>query len=44
MINLGLKTGIVPKIWCKGLITPVHKNGNSLNTDQYVPSAVLGNS
>ena len=41
LFNLILKTGIVPRIWCKGLITPEHKNGDPSNPDNFRPICVL---
>ena len=34
LFYLALTVGEVPNIWCKGLITPVFKNGNAFNPDQ----------
>ncbi len=33
--NAIINTGNVPKSWCKGLITPVHKKGPKSNPDNY---------
>ena len=41
LFNLILKTGIVPRIWCKGLIAPVHKKGDPSNPDNFRPICVL---
>ena len=41
LFNLVLKTGDVPEIWCKGLITPVHNKGDPTNLDNYRPICVL---
>ena len=29
--NMILEKGQIPEIWCKGLITPIHKKGDKLN-------------
>ena len=39
--NLIITVGQVPAILCKGLITPVHKNGNPFDPDNYRPICVL---
>ena len=41
LFNLILKTGIVPRIWCKGSITLVHKKGDPSNPDNFRPICVL---
>ena len=41
LFNLGLTVGEVPNIWCKGLITPVFKNGDAFNRENYRPVCVL---
>ena len=41
LFDLVLKAGDVPEIWCKGLITPVHKKGDPTNPDNYRPICVL---
>ena len=33
--NLILNTGLVPDIWCKGLIMPLYKKGDPTNPDNY---------
>ena len=40
-INLVITVGCVPGIWCKGLITPVHKKENPLNPDNFRPICEL---
>ena len=35
MMNLQLKLGLVPKSWCIGVITPIHKEGPKTNPDNY---------
>ena len=42
LFNLMIAVGQVPAIWCKGLITPVHKNGDPFDPDNYRPICVLG--
>ena len=34
-LNLMLKKGIVPTLWCQGLITPLYKKGCKNNPDNY---------
>ncbi len=34
-LNLILSKGLVPKLWCQGLITPVYKKGCKTNPDNY---------
>ena len=41
LFNLILTAGCVPDIWCKGLITPVHKKGDSSDSDNFRPICVL---
>ena len=41
LFNLILTVGCVPDIWCKGLITPVHKKGDSSNPDNFRTICVL---
>ena len=41
LFNLILTAGCVRDIWCKGLITPVHKKGDSSNPDNFRPICVL---
>ena len=41
LFNLALTVGEVPNIWCKGLITPVFKNGDAFNPENYRPICVL---
>ena len=41
LFNLVITVGCVPSIWCKGLITPVHKKGDPLNPDNFRPICVL---
>ena len=41
LFNLVLKAGDAPEIWCKGLISPVHKKGDPTNPDNYRPICVL---
>ena len=41
LFNLILTVGCVPDIWCKGLITPVHKNGDPSDPDNFRPICVL---
>ena len=41
LFNLILMAGCVPDIWCKGLITPVHKKGDPSNPDNFRPICVL---
>ena len=41
LFNLIITVGQVPAIWCKGLITPVHKNGDPFFRDNYRPICVL---
>ena len=41
LFNLALTVGEVPNIWCKGLITPVLKNGDAFNPENYRPICVL---
>ena len=33
--------GIVPSIWCKGLISPIHKSGDPPNPENCRPICVL---
>ena len=35
LFNLIVIVGQVPAIWCKGLITPVHKHGDPFDPDNY---------
>ena len=35
LFNVILKTGQLPEHWCKGLITPMCKKGDKLNSDNY---------
>ena len=41
LFNLIITVGQVPAIWCKGLITPVHKNGDPFDPDNYRPICVF---
>ena len=41
LFNLVITVGCVPSIWCKGLITPVHKKGDPLNPENFRPICVL---
>ena len=41
LFNLILMVGCVPNIWCKVLITPVHKKGDSSDPDNFLPVCVL---
>ena len=41
LFNLIITVDQVPVIWCKGLITPVHKNGDPFDPDNYRPICVL---
>ena len=41
LFNLILTVGYIPNIWCKGLITPVHKNGDPTEPDIFRPICVL---
>ena len=41
LFNLIITVGQVPAIWCKGLITPVHKNGDPFDPDNYRPICVV---
>ena len=41
LFNLALTVEDVPNIWCKGLITPVFKNGDAFNQENYRPICVL---
>ena len=34
-MNLQLKLGLVPKSWCVGVITPIHKEGPKTDPDNY---------
>ena len=40
-VNFILKVGKVPVTWCKGLITLIHKKGDSSNPDNFRPICVL---
>ena len=31
--------GVVPSIWCKGVISPIHKSGDPLNPENYRPGS-----
>ena len=35
LINLIYSTNVVPKDWCVGVITPIHKDGDKENPDNY---------
>ena len=41
LFNFVMTLGIVPSIWCKGLISPIHKSGDPLNPESYRPICVL---
>ena len=41
LFNFVMTVGIVPTIWCKGLISPIHKSGDPLNPENYRPICVL---
>ena len=41
LFNLALTVRQVPSIWCKGLSTPVFKNGDAFNPENYRPICVL---
>ena len=41
LFNFVMTIGIVPSIWCKGLISPRHKSGDPLNLENYRPICVL---
>ena len=41
LFNLIITVGQVPAIWCKGLITQVHKNRDPFDPDNYRPKCVL---
>ena len=41
LFNLIITEGLVPAIWCKGLITPVHQNGDPFDQDNYRQICVL---
>ena len=41
LFNFVMTVGIVPSIWCEGLISPVHKSGDPLNPENYRPICVL---
>ena len=41
LFNLIRTVGYIPNIWCKGLITPVHKNGDPTEPDNFHPICVL---
>ena len=41
LFNLIITVGQVPAVWCKGLITTVHKNGDPFDPDNYRPICVL---
>ena len=35
LFNFILSSGIFPDMWCKGLITPIFKSGDSANPENY---------
>ena len=37
LFNFVMTIGIVPSIWCKLLISPIHKSGDPLNPENYRP-------
>ena len=41
LFNLILTVGYIPNIWCKRLITPVHKNGDPTEPDNFSLTCVL---
>ena len=41
LFNFVMTIGIVPSIWCKGLISPIHKSGDPLNPENYRLICVL---
>ena len=41
LFNFVMTLGTVPSIWCEGCISPVHKNGDPLNPENYRPICVL---
>ena len=41
LVNLSLKTGSFPQKWKTAKITPLHKSGDTTNTDNYRPISVL---
>ena len=41
LFNLNLTVGYILNIWCKGLITPAHKNGDPTEPDNFRPICVL---
>ena len=41
VINLSLKTGIVPSEWKVAKITPLHKSGDKTKADNYRPISIL---
>ena len=41
LFNLILKISVFPESFCQGIITPVHKDGNPLDADNYRPACVL---
>ena len=41
LLNLVIKEGQVSALWCKGLITPIHKHRDPFNPDNYRPICVL---
>lgn len=41
IINLSLKSGIVPSIWKHAKVTPIHKSGDTKKPENYRPISVL---
>ena len=41
LFNFVMTIDIVPSIWGKGLISPIHKSGDPLNPENYRPICVL---
>jgi len=35
LFNLILKSGFFPSLWCEGIITPIHKSGNTQDPSNY---------
>ncbi|KAJ4925143.1 hypothetical protein JOQ06_017880, partial [Pogonophryne albipinna] len=35
LFNVILQSGCFPDIWCKGLISPIHKNGDKSDPNNY---------
>ena len=42
LFNTVLQSGWFPDIWCKGIISPIHKSGDKSDPNNYLSGSCLG--